>query len=135
MWEKSGGALLPMQGCSSLVSQYHNTAVRTFLKLMIMIEHIKMMQIPYLDIWSTLLSGQVSHMSNSSHLFCNLNYPVLVQALHYRRKRTYHLLLTGFFHKLISMQDVGRMLHLNVAQQLPSSSYSPVSYLLPMMLS
>ena len=28
----------------------------SFLKLMIMITHIKMMQIPYLDIWSLLLS-------------------------------------------------------------------------------
>ena len=31
MWEK-GGALLLMWGCSSLVSWYHNTAVRSFLK-------------------------------------------------------------------------------------------------------
>ena len=31
----------------------------SFLKLAIMIEHIKMMQIPHLDIWSMLLSGQV----------------------------------------------------------------------------
>ena len=29
--------------------------------LVIMIEHIKMMQTPYLDIWSMLLSGQVFH--------------------------------------------------------------------------
>ena len=28
---------------------------------MIMIEHIKMMQIPYLNIWSMLLSREVSH--------------------------------------------------------------------------
>ena len=28
---------------------------------MLMIEHIKMMQIPYLDIWSMLLSRQVPH--------------------------------------------------------------------------
>ena len=28
---------------------------------MIMIEHIRMVQIPYLDIWSMLLSGQVIH--------------------------------------------------------------------------
>ena len=39
-----------MQEWSSLVSQYHNTAEIIFLKLMIMIEHIKMMQIPYLRI-------------------------------------------------------------------------------------
>ena len=31
---KRGGALRPMQGCSSLVSQYHNTDVWTCLKLM-----------------------------------------------------------------------------------------------------
>ena len=36
-----------------------------------MIAHIEMMQTPYLDIWSMLLSGKVPHrMSNSSHLFC-----------------------------------------------------------------
>ena len=43
-------ALISMRGCSSLVSQYHNTDVWTFLKLMMIIEHIKMMQTPHLDI-------------------------------------------------------------------------------------
>ena len=85
-----------------------------------MIEHIEMMQIPYLDIWSMFFSGQVPHRSNSSHLFWNLKDPVLVQTLSYRRKITYHLLLIGFFQLLISMQDVGHMLHLHVAQQPPS---------------
>ena len=33
----------------------------------------KMMQIPYLDIWSMLLSRQVPHRSNSSFLFWNLS--------------------------------------------------------------
>ena len=33
----------------------------SFLKLMIMITNIKMMQIPYLDIWSILLSRSVSY--------------------------------------------------------------------------
>ena len=33
----------------------------SFLKLMIMITHIKMMQIPYLDIWSMLLSTSASY--------------------------------------------------------------------------
>ena len=33
----------------------------SFLKLMITITHIKMMQIPYLDIWSMLLSTNVSY--------------------------------------------------------------------------
>ena len=45
-------------------------------------------------------------------------YPtVQVQTLYYRWKITCHLLLTGFFHKLISVQDVGlNMLHLQVVQ-------------------
>ena len=64
-------------GCSSITSWYRNTAVRTFLKLMIMIEHMKMMQITCLDIWSMFLSGQMPHRSNSSHLFWNLKDPVL----------------------------------------------------------
>ena len=33
----------------------------SFLKLMIMITHIKMMQIPYVDIWSMLLSISASY--------------------------------------------------------------------------
>ena len=50
----------------------------------------------------------------------NLEYPVLVQPLSYRIKITYRELLIGFFHKLVSVQDVGHnMLHLHVAQQLP----------------
>ena len=36
-----------------------------------MIEHIKMMQMPYLDMRSMLLSGQVPHRTNSSQLFWN----------------------------------------------------------------
>ena len=44
------GVLLPSEPVS------YNTAVRSFLKLMIIIEHIKVMQIPYLDVWSVLLS-------------------------------------------------------------------------------
>ena len=50
-----------------------------FLKLMIMIEHIKMTQIPYFDIWLMFLSGQVSHVSNSGNLIWNLKHPVPVQ--------------------------------------------------------
>ena len=81
-----------------------------------MIEHIKMMQILYLDIWLMLLSGQVPHRSNSSRLFWNLKDSALVQALSYRRKITYHPFLIGFFHKLISIRDVGHnMLHLHGA--------------------
>ena len=38
-----------------------------------------------------------------------------------RMKITYHHLLAHFFHKLISVQDIGHnMLHLNIDQQLPS---------------
>ena len=59
-----------------------------------MIEHIKMMQIRYLVIWSILISGQVLHTSNSSHLFQNLKDPVLLQILSYWRKITYHQLLS-----------------------------------------
>ena len=68
------------------------------------------------------LSGQVPHISNSSsHLFCSLEDPVLVQTLSSKRKITDRLLMIGFFYTLISMQDVGhKMLHLHVAQQLPS---------------
>ena len=62
-----------------------------------------------------LLSRQVSHTSNSSHLFWNLKDPV---------KITYHPSRFGFFHKLLSMHDVGHMLHLIEAQQLPPLSLS-----------
>ena len=55
----------------SPMSLHHTTKVWTFLKLMIMIVHMKMMQTPYLDIWSILISGQVPHRSNSSQLFWN----------------------------------------------------------------
>ena len=47
--------------------------------------------------------------------FWNLEAPALVQTLSYRRKINYHVLLIGFSHQLISVQDVGHMLHLNVA--------------------
>ena len=90
-WEsarRSGWSLPFMRECPSLVSCYHNIAVRTFLKLMIMIEHTEMMQIPCLDLWSILLSVQVSQRSNSSHLFCNLKDTVLLRTLFYRRKIT-----------------------------------------------
>ena len=69
------------------------------------------MQMPYLDLWSMLLSGQVSYTSNSSHLFWNLKDLVLVQSVSYRKKITYHRLCIGFLHKLLSMHDDGHMLH------------------------
>ena len=55
-----GGMLLP----SEPVQQYRCMNLPKTDKLMIMIEHIKMIQIPYLDIWSMLLSGQVPHRRN-----------------------------------------------------------------------
>ena len=55
----------------SPMSQCHNTDVWTFLKPMLMIERMKMMQMPYLDIRSTLLSGQVPYRTYSSQLFWN----------------------------------------------------------------
>ena len=86
-----------------------------------MVVMIKVIQIPCLDKWSMLLSGQVSHRSNLSNLFWSLENPLLVQTLSYRGEITYDLLPTGFFHKLISIQGVGNnMLHSHEAQQLPS---------------
>ena len=64
-----GGPLLPNEPvrCQS----NHKTDVWTLIKLMIMIEHMKMMQMPYLHIWSMLLSGHMPHKTNSSQLFWN----------------------------------------------------------------
>ena len=76
IWEKRGGSSLVREP----VSQY-DCSVRTFLKLMIKIEHTKLILIPCLDIWSMLLSGQVPRRTNSDHLFWNLKYLVLVQVL------------------------------------------------------
>ena len=60
--------------------------------------------------------------SNSSHLFGNLEYPVLIQTLSYMRKITYYLLLIGFSHKIISMQMLGISCipAVHEAHQLPS---------------
>ena len=64
----------------------------SFLKLMLMIEHIKMRQILYLDIWSMLLSVKVPYTSISGHLFQNFEDPVLVQTPCYRKKISYYSL-------------------------------------------
>ena len=74
--------------------------------LMRMIEHMKMMQIPYTQ------AIQVTSLGCTKT--CQFkDCP--------KRKTTYHSsLCIVFFHKLISMQDVGHMLHLNAAQRLPS---------------
>ena len=117
------GALLSMWGRSSLVSCCHNTCA--FLKLMIMIQHIKKWcKYPFLTYDSMLLSRHNSHKSNSNQLFWNLE--VLVQTLSLGEKQltTYYWLVFSI-NKLISMQDVGHnMLHLYVAQQLPPITLS-----------
>ena len=75
------GTLFSMWGCSSLESCCHN--IGAFLKLMIMIEDIKIKwcKYPILTYESMLLSRQVSHRSNSNHLVWNLEDSVLVQTL------------------------------------------------------
>ena len=87
-----------------------------------------MIQIPYLNIWSMLLSGQVLHrliVAIQITCFWISRRPCLCLTLSCRRKITYMLLLIGLFHELISMQDVGHdMLHLHVAQELPSFKQS-----------
>ena len=52
----------------------------SFLKLMIMITHIKMMQIPYLDIWPMLLSISASYKLFRSLLW-DVQRHVIVQTL------------------------------------------------------
>ena len=52
----------------------------SFLKLMIMITHIKMMQIPYLDIWSMLLSTSASYKLFKSLLW-DVQKQFIVQTL------------------------------------------------------
>ena len=66
-------------------------------------------------------SWQLTHTSYSNHFFRMLK-DMLVQTLPQRRKITYHPLLVMYwlFSLTYSMQDVGHMLHLNVAGQLPS---------------
>ena len=53
----------------SLVSQYHKCSCENLPKPDDNDKHMKMIEIPYLDIWSMLLSGQVLHKTNSSQLF------------------------------------------------------------------
>ena len=82
-----------------------------------MIVRIKIMQITYLDIWSMLLSGQVSHTMRAIQVTYFGILKTLCQFLPYRRKITHHPLLIGYFHKLIWMQDVGyNTLHLHVTE-------------------
>ena len=72
-----------------------------------------MMQIPYLDIWSMLLSTSASYKLFKSLLW-NVQRHVIVQTFSLK-KITCHPLCIAFFHKLISIQDVGNMLHLTIA--------------------
>ena len=101
-----------------------------------MIEHIKMMQILYRDIWSMFPSGQVLHRPieaiqvacfGISRRPCDKHCPIVA-----RRKITCQLLLIGLSHKLISVQDVEHnMLPLHVVQQASSLKvHAPVSYFL-----
>ena len=62
----------------------------SFLKLAIMIEHIKIMQIPHLDIWSMLLSGEVPQQAATQVTCLKDPASVLAQTQLYRRKITYH---------------------------------------------
>ena len=60
MWEKRGAFTSHAGVLLSPMSRYHNTDVSSFLKSM----HMKMTQIPYLDIRSMLLSRQRSIQVN-----------------------------------------------------------------------
>ena len=98
---------------------------------MIIIKHIKIMQMQYLDIWSMLLSGQVLHR--------------LIEALQVtcfaisRRPCAKHCpigwkQLTSCYWLIFSINwfqwKIIIMLHLNVAQQFLSlNGHAPVSYL------
>ena len=55
----------------SPMNRYHIKDVWTVLKLILMIEHMKIMQMLYLDIRSMLLYGQVPYRTNPSQLFWN----------------------------------------------------------------
>ena len=71
MWENMGYFIYHAELLLSPMSWYHNADVWAFLKPMIMTEHKKMVQMPYLDIRSMLLSGQVPYNTNSSQFFRN----------------------------------------------------------------
>ena len=97
MGEKKGAFTSHTEVLHSPMSRHHNTDVWTFLILMIMIEHMKMIQMHkciLINILSMLLSGQVRHTTNSSQLFWNTllqkkkfnEDSVLVQVLSYKNK-------------------------------------------------
>ena len=91
-----------------------------------MIEHIKMVQIPYLTYYQCFfLDKCFIDWQKQFTCFGISRRPCLCLKLSCRRKITYLLLLIGLFHELISVQDVGHnMLYLHVAQQLPSFKQS-----------
>ena len=65
MWKKRRGVTSHAGVFLSPMSHYHNADGWVFLKQMIMIEHMKMMQMFYLGIRSMLLSGQVPYRTKS----------------------------------------------------------------------
>ena len=50
--------------------------------------------LPYLDMWSMLLPGQMNYRSSSSHLFSNLEDSMLFQTLSKLREENNLLLIT-----------------------------------------
>ena len=80
----------PMEGCYSLVSQYQHTDVWTFLKVMIMIEHIyKWYKHPILTYGQCFfLDKCLMEWTMQVTCFGNLNTAVLFQTLFYRRNIT-----------------------------------------------
>ena len=90
---------------------------------MIMIKHIKMMQIPIVTCAQCFSHEKFLIPAIQVTVFGISKIPVLVQTLSYKSKITYHTLLIGFYHKLISMQDVWHVFHFNVAQQLSYSKF------------
>ena len=65
MWKKRRGVTSHAGVLLSPMSHYHNADGWAFLKQMIMIQHMKMMQMSYLGIRSMLLSGQVPYRTKS----------------------------------------------------------------------
>ena len=90
------------------------TAVRTSRRLIIVIEHIKTMQIPYLEIWSMLISGQSSSQEQFKALVLESQRPCpSSNTVIYEESNLPPITDWLFFHKQI--QGVGHnMLHLDM---------------------
>ena len=100
-----------------------------------MIEHIKRMKIPYLDLWSMLLSGQNASQEQFKSLVLESQRSCASSNTALQGENKLPPITYWLFHKLI--QDVGHnMLHLdmqlNSCHHCNLSSYTPLSYLLPM---